>query len=83
VLQRRYRPEYSRIWHIGGLHVRLRGGKAYVYVVEDDRRNIIALELTEKRDRDATARALRKARREVGLTPGIIVSDGAQPTRQP
>lgn len=76
-LQRLYRPEYSRIWHIDELHVRLRGGKAYVYVVEDDHRNIIVLELTERRDKDATTRALRKARAEAGFTPDIIVSDGA------
>lgn len=76
-LERRYRPEYSRIWHVDELHVRLRGGKAYVYVVEDDRRNIIAMELTERRDRDATARALRKAKAEAGFAPDILVSDGA------
>jgi len=52
MLQRRYRPEYSRIWHVDELHVRLRGGKGYVYVVEDDRRSVIALELSWRRDRD-------------------------------
>jgi len=30
MLQRRYRLEYSKVWHIDELHVRLRGGKAYV-----------------------------------------------------
>ena len=77
MLQRRYRPEYSMIWHIDELHVRLRGSKAYVYVVEDNRRNIIALELTERRDKDATAKVLRKAKAEAGFTPDILVSDGA------
>ncbi|MGQ9680863.1 MAG: IS6 family transposase [Candidatus Bathyarchaeia archaeon] len=76
-LQRLYRPEYSKILHIDELHVRLRGGKGYVYAVEDDRRNIIALELTWRKDGEATARALRKAREEAGSTPDIIVSDGA------
>jgi putative transposase len=76
-LQRQYRPEYSGIWRVDELHVRLRGGKGYVYVVEDDRRNIIALELTWRRDRDATARVLRRARAEAGFTPDVIVSDGA------
>ena len=47
-LQRRYRPEYFKVWHIDELHVRLRGEKGYVYVVEDDRRNIVAMELTER-----------------------------------
>ena len=59
------------------LHVRLRGGKTYVYVVEDDRRNIIVIELTERRDRDAMARALRKAKAEAGFAPETLVSDGA------
>ena len=59
------------------LHVRLRGGKVYVYVVEDDRRNLLALELSWRRDREATARALRKARAEAGFTPDLVVSDGA------
>jgi transposase-like protein len=77
MLQRQYRPEYSRVWHIDELHVRLRGGKAYVYVVEDEDRNIIALELTERRDKDATVRVLRKARADAGFTPDILVSDGA------
>jgi transposase-like protein len=36
------------VWHIDELHVRLRGEKGYVYVVEDDRRNIVAMELTER-----------------------------------
>lgn len=76
-LQRRYRPEYSGIWHVDELHVRLRGGKGYVYVVEDDHRNVIALELTERRDGEATARVLRKAEAEAGFTPDVIVSDGA------
>ena len=76
-LQRLYRPEYSGIWHVDELHVRLRGGKGYVYVVEDDRRNVIALELTWRKDEEATARALRKAREEAGFTPDIVVSDGA------
>jgi len=76
-LQRLYRPEYSGIWHIDELHVRLRGGKGYVYVVEDDRRNVIALELTWRKDEEATARALRKAREEAGFAPDIVVSDGA------
>ena len=35
LLQRRYRPDF-RMWHIDELHVRLRGGEAYVYVAEDD-----------------------------------------------
>jgi transposase-like protein len=45
--------------------------------VEDDGRNIIAMELTERRDKEATARVLRKARAEAGFTPDIVVSDGA------
>jgi transposase-like protein len=45
--------------------------------VEDDHRNVIALELTERRDREATARVLRKAEAEAGFTPDVIVSDGA------
>ena len=61
MLQRRYRLEYSKIWHIDEFHVRLRGGKAYIYVVEGDWRDIIALELTKRRDREATARVRRKA----------------------
>jgi len=80
-LERRYRPEYSRIWHIDELHVRLRGGKAYVYVVEDDRRNIIAMELTERRDRDATARARAvpgSGRRRADM--GHLIRDSADST---
>lgn len=76
-LQRLYRPEYSGMWHIDELHVRLRGGKGYVYAVEDDRRNIVALELTWRKDEEATVRVLRKARDEAGFTPDVIVSDGA------
>jgi len=76
-LQRRYRPDYSRIWHIDELHVRLRGGKAYVHVVEDENRCIIAITLSERRDREAAAKALRKAREEAGFTPEILVSDGS------
>ena len=76
-LQRRYRPEYSGIWHVDELHVRLRGGKGYVYAVEDDRRNVVALKLTWRRDKDATTRALRQAKAEAGFAPDIIVSNGA------
>ena len=44
----------------------------------DDGRNIIALELTWRRDKSATARALREARAEAGFAPDIIVlSDGS------
>ena len=76
-LQRTYRPEYSGIWHLDELHVKLRGGKGYVYAVEDEHRNVIALELTWRKDEEATARVLRKAREEAGFTPDIVVSDGA------
>jgi len=81
-LQRQNRSECSQIWHIDEIHIRLRGGKAYVYAVEDDRRTIIALELTERRDREATVRVLRMAKAEAGFTPDILVSDGA-PTYPP
>ena len=33
MLQRRYRPKYSRIWLVDEFHVRLRDGRGYVYVV--------------------------------------------------
>jgi transposase-like protein len=73
--------EYSGIRYIDELHVRLRGGKGYVYVVEDDPRNVIALELTERRDGEATARALRKT--EAGSHRTSSSPTGPWPTRRP
>lgn len=72
-LQRRYRPENSRIWHVDELHVRLRGGKAYVHVVEDENRCIISLTLSERRDKEAAARALRDAKAEVAFAPDVVM----------
>jgi len=33
------------------------------------------MELTERRDEDATARVLMKAKAEAGFTPDILISD--------
>ena len=45
--------------------------------MEDENRCIIAITLSERRDGEAAARALRKARAEAGFAPEIIVSDGS------
>jgi len=71
---------YSRTWHVNELHARLRGGKAHVYVVEDDQRSLIALELIGRRDREATPRLLRKARAGAGWH-GTPYPKPSQPSR--
>lgn len=75
-LSRRGKPRYTKIWHIDETFTRCAGRRGYLFEVIDSKRNILALYLSERRDRRSAERAIKLAIVEAGFKPDIIVSDG-------
>ncbi len=76
-------PEFSSVWHVDELFVRheqrLPGGKRkwfdYLWVVCDDKSNVIAMHLTSDRSEKSAVQALQKAKETAGFSPRVLVSD--------
>jgi len=79
-LNKIHKIEYADIWHVDEKFIRVRGvdGFAYLWVVEDTNNNIIATNVTDKRDCKGAKQVFRKALKNAGFIPSIIVSDGLQ-----
>ncbi len=72
---------FSNIWHADEKFVRVRGSKddfAYLWVVIDDKNNIIAVNVSESRDIVSAKQILEIAKRNAEKPPDIIVTDGLQ-----
>lgn len=72
---------FSNIWHVDEKFIRVRGSKddfAYLWVVIDDKNNIIAVHVSEKRDMNGAMAALTKAKEIAEKPPDILISDGLQ-----
>lgn len=70
--------DFSRIWHVDEKWVKLHGSKddyAYLLAVEDHRRNLLAVHLSESRDLDSVLTVLREAKEFSGVRPEIVVTD--------
>lgn len=78
-LSQAYKLDYTDIWHVDEKFVKVRGSKdkfAYLWVVEDTNNNIIAVNVTDRRDCNGAKQVFRKALKNAGFIPSIIVSDG-------
>jgi len=72
---------FSNIWHVDEKFIRVRGSKddfAYLWVVIDDKNNIIATHVSLGRDINGAMAVLEKAEKIAEKPPDILVSDGWQ-----
>src|SRR3989344_6576809 len=71
---------FSNIWHVDEKFIKVRGYKkfAYLWVVIDDKNNLIATHVSQKRDINGAVAALTKANKIAEKPPDILVSDGLQ-----
>ena len=72
---------FSNIWHVDEKFIKVRGSKddfAYLWVVIDDKNNIITTHVSLKRDINGAVAALTKANKTASKPPDILVSDGLQ-----
>ncbi len=71
---------FSNIWHIDEKFIKVRGCEefAYLWVVIDDKNNIITTYVSKRRDINAATAALKRAKQCSDKPPDILVSDGLQ-----
>ena len=84
-LSQAYKIEYTDIWHVDEKFIKVRGSKdkfAYLWVVIDTNNNIIAVNVTEGRDCNGAKQVFRKALKNAGFIPKVMVSDGLQGYRR-
>ena len=71
---------FSNIWHVDEKFVKVKGKKkkewSYLWVVIDDRNNIIAVHVSRKRDIESARTVLQIAKDRAKKPPDILVSDG-------
>jgi putative transposase len=76
-LARHLSIRFHNVWHMDEMFIKANGRKNYLYAVIDDQSNVIAIHVSEKRDRQSAMLCLRKARWIAGI-PDILVTDGWQ-----
>ena len=72
---------FSNVWHVDEKFVKVRGSKdkfAYLWVVIDDKNNIIAVNVSESRDTKSAKQILNIAKLNADKPPDIIVTDSLQ-----
>lgn len=72
---------FSNIWHVDEKFVKVKGSKdkfAYLWVVIDDKNNIITTYVSNCRDINSAKIVLKKAKQIAEKPPDIIVTDGLQ-----
>jgi transposase-like protein len=78
-VMQKHKPDFGKIWHIDELFNKVRGSPSkygYLFVVTDEKSNLIALYQSDHRDTKSAKIALQKARKNAGFPPDIIVHDG-------
>lgn len=74
-----YKPDFGKIWHIDEVFNKVKGTPSkfgYLFVVTDEKSNLIALYQSDHRDTQSAKIALQMARQNAGFAPDIIVHDG-------
>lgn len=74
-----FKPEFGKIWHIDEIFNKVKGVPSsfgYLFVVTDEKSNLIALHQSDHRDTISAKIALQEARKNAGFPPDIIVHDG-------
>jgi len=66
--------KFSKIWHVDEMFIKAQCRMNYLFAVIDDRSNVIALHVSDRRDRQSAIICIRKAKWIAGK-PDIIVTD--------
>jgi len=72
---------FSNIWHVDEKFIHVKGSKdphAYLWIVSDNKANILSTYISFTRDKDSAKVVLEKALERAGFAPEILVSDGLQ-----
>ena len=72
---------FSKIWHVDEKFIKVKGSKdnfAYLWIVSDDKNNILATHVSFERNIVNAKIVLQKAKQRAGFSPEILVSDGLQ-----
>ena len=72
---------FTKIWHVDEKFIRVRGSKdpfAYLWVVADNKSQIIAVHVSNARTGENAKIVLRKARTMTNENPSVIITDGLQ-----
>lgn len=78
-LRKALKIEFTDIWHVDEKFIKVRKSKddfAYLWVVMDTNNNIIAVNVTDRRDCSGAKQVFRKALLNAGFIPKAVVSDG-------
>jgi transposase-like protein len=75
-LGKKFPVNFSDIWHIDELFVKIDKEMHYLWIIMDSKRNILTTHLSKKRDTENAVIALKKAKEKAGFIPKIVVSDG-------
>jgi len=67
--------KFGKIWHMDEMFIKAKGRMHYLYAVIDDKSQVIALHVSERRDMHSAVLCLRKAKYIAGK-PEILVTDG-------
>jgi transposase-like protein len=70
---------FTKLWHVDEKFIKIRYSKddfAYLWIVSDDKNNILATHVSFGRDTANAKIVLRKAKERAGFCPEILVSDG-------
>lgn len=84
--QNKIKISYSNVWHVDEKYIKARNEKdrkgktkwSYLWVVLDDKGNLITTHVSHKRNIKEAKSVLKKAKERAGFTPDILVSDGLQ-----
>lgn len=68
--------DFSDVWHIDEMFVKIKGAWHYLWIVEDKKRNMLSVHISEKRTLRDAKHALKQAKLRAGFCPKIVVSDG-------
>ena len=67
--------KFGKVWHVDEMFIKAKGRIHYLYAVMDDKSQVIALHISERRDLQSAILCLRKAKHIAGK-PEIFVMDG-------
>lgn len=74
-----HKLDFGKIWHIDEVFTKVRktpGDFGYLFVVTDEKSNLIALYQSQHRDTQSAKITLQMAHKNAGFAPDIIVHDG-------
>jgi len=80
-LAKRIPIQFTKIWHVDEKFIKVKKSKddfAYLWAVIDSNNNLIAVHVSNKRDKVNAKIVFNKAKERAGFSPDILASDGLQ-----